>query len=40
MRYTTLCAHLVLRLLATGHCGAYEAVRTARFLERLYFNPN
>jgi hypothetical protein len=26
--------------LATGHCGAYEAVRTARFLERLYFNPN
>ena len=35
---TTLCAHLVLRLLATGHFGVYEAVRAARFLETVSFN--
>jgi hypothetical protein len=37
---TTICAHLVLRLLATGHFGLYEAVQAARFLEAVYFNPN
>jgi len=37
---TTICAHLVLRLLATGHFGVYEAVQAARFLEAVYFNPN
>ena len=37
---TTISAHLVLRLLATGHFGVYEAIQAARFLEAVYFNLN
>jgi hypothetical protein len=40
MMNTSVCTQLVLRLLATGHFGVYEAVQAARFLETVYFNPN
>lgn len=37
MANTSVCTQLVVRLLATGHFGFYEAVQAARFLEIVSF---